>query len=202
MILFKGLVSGTIGAIMFIIFLFILDIGVTFSITAGVVSFAATLLIFQSISVKPAELEIGTVSHEFYQNILNEGYQKLELIQSEVNQSQNPDIQKDGNEILGICNSIFKNLEENPTDVTAVRQFFTYYLDALLTIYQKYNRLVNSGLKGEEKGKLDDLVTHNLGMLKELFHTQLQRLLEDDFTDLDTELQTMKKMMEMEGIHR
>ncbi len=200
MSIFKGFLSGMIGAIMFVIFLFILDIGLLFSITASLASFAAVLLITYSLSSKHIELEIGTVSDEFYLNILNEGYKKLDLIQNEVNQSSNPVIQEDGNEIMAICGQIFQNLEENPTDVTSIRQFFTYYLDALLTIFQKYNGLVRNGLKGEEKGKLDELVTHNLVMLKELFHSQLKKLLEDDFMDLDTELQTLKKMIEMEGI--
>ena len=52
MSLINGMVSGVIGAIIFIIFLFILDIGMVVSILAGIISFAATLLIFHSLTSK------------------------------------------------------------------------------------------------------------------------------------------------------
>lgn len=200
MSLIKGMVSGVIGAIIFIIFLFILDIGVMVSILAGIISFAATLLIFHSLSSKTVELELQYVHDEYYQNILNEGYEKLKYIQSEVGNIKNQGIQKDGNEILEICGSIFKNLEENPTDIKAIRQFFTYYLDAMLTIFQKYNQIAKSGIKGEKQDEINVQMTQNLGMVKELLHSKLRKLFEDDFMDLDTELQTLNKMMEMEGI--
>ena len=196
----NGMVSGVIGAIIFIIFLFILDIGMVVSILAGIISFAATLLIFHSLTSKSIELEIESVHDEYYQNILNEGYEKLKLIQTEVDNITNQGIQKDGNEIIEICGSIFKNLEENPTDIVAIRQFFTYYLDAMLTIFQKYNQISKSGMKGDKQDEINHQMTQNLGMVKELLHSKLRKLFEDDFMDLDIELQTLNKMMEMEGI--
>ena len=200
MSLIKGMVSGVIGAIIFIIFLFILDIGMVVSILAGIVSFAATLLIFHSLTSKTIEMEMDSVHDEYYQTILNEGYEKIKSIQSEVNNIKNQGIQKDGMEILEISGSIFKTLEENPTDIKVIRQFFTYYLDAVLTIFQKYNQIANSGMKGDKKVQLDEQMTENLGLVKELLHSKLKKLLEDDFMDLDIELQTLNKMMEMEGI--
>jgi 5-bromo-4-chloroindolyl phosphate hydrolysis protein len=103
-------------------------------------------------------------------------------------------------EILEICESIFKNLEEKPQDLKVIRQFFTYYIDAILTIFQKYNAIANSGLTGDKKGQIDKQMTENLAMVKELFQSKLKKLLENDFIDLDVELQTLNKMMEMEGI--
>lgn len=200
MSLIKGTVAGVIGAIVFLIFLFFLDIGVMVSIIAGIISFAATLLIFHSLSSKTIELEIESVHDEYYQNILKEGYEKLQNIQSEVDYIENQAVQKDGIEIIEICGSIYKNLEENPADVKAIRQFFTYYLDALLTIFQKYNQISKSKVKEEKQNQIDERMTQNLGLVKELLHSQLKKLLEDDFMDLDTELQTLTKMMEMEGI--
>ena len=200
MSLINGMVSGVIGAIIFIIFLFILDIGMVVSILAGIISFAATLLIFHSLTSKTIELEMESVHDEYYQTILNEGYEKIKLIQSEVGNIKNQGIQKDGIEILEICGSIFKTLEESPTDIKVIRQFFTYYLDALLTIFQKYNQIAKSGMKGEKQVQIHEQMTQNLGLVKELLHSKLKKLLEDDFMDLDTELQTLNKMMEMEGI--
>ena len=70
MSLINGMVSGVIGAIIFIIFLFILDIGMVVSILAGIISFAATLLIFHSLTSKSIELEIESVHDEYYQTDL------------------------------------------------------------------------------------------------------------------------------------
>ena len=55
-------------------------------------------------------------------------------------------------------------------------------------------------MKGEKQDQIHEQMTQNLGLVKELLHSQLKKLLEDDFMDLDTELQTLNKMMEMEGI--
>ena len=45
-------------------------------------------------------MEIDSVHDEFYQNILNEGYEKLQSIKAEVKNIKNQDIQNDGMEIL------------------------------------------------------------------------------------------------------
>ena len=200
MSLINGMVSGVIGAIIFIIFLFILDIGMVVSILAGIISFAATLLIFHSLILKRSNWNCNLFMMNIIKNTLHEGYEKLKSIQTEVNNIKNQVIQNDGIEILEICESIFKNLEENPTDIKVIRQFFTYYLDALLTIFQKYNQIAKSGMKGEKENQINEQMTQNLGMVKELLHSKLRKLFEDDFMDLDTELQTLNKMMEMEGI--
>ena len=61
MSLFKGIISGITGAIFFLIFLFVLDIGFMVSIMAGIVSFAAILLIFSSLSSKTIEIEVDVL---------------------------------------------------------------------------------------------------------------------------------------------
>ena len=52
-------------------------------------------------------MEIDSVHDEYYQNILDEGYEKLQSIKGEVKNIKNQDIQKDGMEILETCENHF-----------------------------------------------------------------------------------------------
>ena len=81
-----------------------------------------------------------------------------------------------------------------------IRQFFTYYLDALLTILQKYNQIARNRIKGNDIVEMEDRVKQNLELLQDLFTSTWNKLLEDDFINLDIELQTLQKMLKSEGV--
>ena len=84
----------------------------------------------------------------------------------------------------------------------AVRQFFTYYLDALLNILRKSNQISINGLKSDELARIHVQMNQHLDSLKKIFEDKLNKLLEDDFMDLDIELQMLNKMMKAEGIEQ
>ena len=84
----------------------------------------------------------------------------------------------------------------------AVRQFFTYYLDALLNILRKSNQISKNGLKSDELARIHAQINQHLDSLKKIFEDKLNKLLEDDFMDLDIELQMLNKMMKAEGIEQ
>ncbi|RDW20006.1 hypothetical protein CWR48_06775 [Oceanobacillus arenosus] len=198
--LIKGVISGAIGAILFILFLFVLDAGTIISIIIGIISFLATLLIFHSLTSKTVEEETQLATSSFYLNILNEGHAKLATIKNEVTNIQKDSIRTQANELLRICDQIFKELEENLQDIQTVRQFFTYYLDALHTILKKYNQISRNELRGNDIEKMEERVAQNLELLHDLFISIRNKLLEDDVIDLDIELQTLQKMLKSEGV--
>jgi 5-bromo-4-chloroindolyl phosphate hydrolysis protein len=202
MTLLKGILSGSIGAIVFITFLFVINIGFLVSAIAGFVSFGATLLIFNSLSQSNTTIEVQSASDQFYRNALKEGYQKVDEIRLEVQKINDLKMKEQGEELIEICDKIFRKLEEDPKDMKAVRQFFTYYLDALLNILQKSNQISNNGLKGDEVARIHAQINQHLDSLKKIFEDKLNKLLEDDFMDLDIELQMLNKMMKAEGIEQ
>jgi 5-bromo-4-chloroindolyl phosphate hydrolysis protein len=200
MSLLKGMLSGIIGAIVFITFLFVINTGFLISGIAGFISFGAALLIFHSLSQPNTSIDVQTTSDEFYQNTLEEGYQKVEKIRLEVQKINDLKMKSQGEELVEICDKILQKLKEDPKDMKAVRQFFTYYLDALLNILQKSNQISKNGLKGEEVTRIHIQMNQHLDSLKKIFEDKLNKLLEDDFMDLDIELQMLNKMMKAEGI--
>ena len=134
-----------------------------------------------------------SVHDEYYQTILNEGYEKIKLIQFEVGNIKNQGIQKAGIEILEICGSIFKALEESPTDIKVIRQFFTYYLRCIaLRFFKSITKLPKAEMKGEKQVQIHEQMTQNLGLVKELLHSKLKKLLEDDFIGLGYRITNLK----------
>jgi len=103
------------------------------------------------------------------------------------------------NGILKVADSadrIFQNFQKDPKDIKAARQFITYYLDAVINVVGQYSSLPESapGKKDYEKKLLDLLTTASAS-----FEKQLERLYEDDYLNLDTEMTVLEKALKSDG---
>jgi hypothetical protein len=67
---------------------------------------------------------------------------------------------------------------------------------------RKSNQISKNGLKSDELARIHIQMNQHLDSLKKIFEDKLNKLLEDDFMDLDIELQMLNKMMKAEGIEQ
>lgn len=198
----KGIISGVIGAVAFATFLFVVNASPLLSIIVGGVCYGASFLVLRSLFSGNTEIEIDSVSEEFYRSTIKEGRKKFTLIKNEIENINDVQIRRQGNEIIDMLNKIFAALEEDPKDVKIIRDFFTYYLDVLVKILQKFNQITKNSTKNDIYNKAYTQMSENLNMLNKFFDSVLHKLMEDEFTDLDVELQTLNKMLKVEGIEK
>ena len=156
MSLLKGILSGSIEAIVFITFLFVINTGFSDFCNCWICIVWCNSINFQFFSHSNMSIEVQTTSDEFYRSALKEGYQKVVEIRLEVQKINDLKMKNQGEELVEICDKIFRKLEEDPKDMKAVRQFFTYYLDALLNILRKSNQISKNGLKSDELTRIHD----------------------------------------------
>jgi 5-bromo-4-chloroindolyl phosphate hydrolysis protein len=186
-----GLLSGILGAVLFVIFLFIFDVGVIPSLVIGGVGFGAGFLIFMR--KKPEILAAET-------NSLEEGTKKLAEIRRLEKQIQKATMVSKVKEIDISIGKILSKIQKDPSKLKQAHQFLNYYLDATLKILNKYVELSAQNL--HDQTILDSLkkVEDMLQDIKDAFDKFLVKLLSDDVLNLDTELSLLGQTIKMEGL--
>ena len=103
-------------------------------------------------------------------------------------------------DIVLLAERIVEDLKKDPKDIRVARRFLDYYLDATVTVVQRYAELIRRGGSSSDVrqvlGKFDAL----LDTIESTFEKQLNRLLRDDALDLDADITVLKQMMDSEGL--
>ncbi len=196
----KEILAGIIGGITFIIFLILLKINFIWAICTGVGGYLGTILLFPTKKSLEVELNLQGVSMEDVQRIISEGNQKIKTIRFYSIKINNSNVRKKIEEICSVADKIIEDLRVDPKDVKAARKFFTYYLDATTRIIQRYVELSGHGLNSAELIKALQKVEDLLDTIKQTFESQLEKLLEDDLFDLETELKLLENTIKSEGL--
>lgn len=91
---------------------------------------------------------------------------------------------------------MFRSIENDPRDLTAARKFLSVYLqgarNATARFADLYARNRDAGARAEYVALLDDLEAN--------FSAQTQRLLQDDRSDLNIEIEVLRERLAREGV--
>ncbi len=91
---------------------------------------------------------------------------------------------------------MFRTIEDDPRDLTASRKYLSVYLigarDATVRFADIYARSKNAEARSEYEALLDDLETN--------FTAQTQKLLNDDRSDLNVEIEVLRERLAREGV--
>lgn len=131
---------------------------------------------------------------------LAEGKRKLGEIRSFEKEIKSAPITVKLQSICLIVEKILAEVTRDPGDLKAARQFLTYYLDATITILNKYVKLSAQNVSDSAIQNSLNRVETMLDTINTAFEKQLTRLLSNDVMDLDTELSLLEKTINMEGL--
>jgi 5-bromo-4-chloroindolyl phosphate hydrolysis protein len=190
-----GLLSGILAAAMFLVFLFIVDLGLVLSILVAAVAYAVGF--FFLFKVKKPEIIAGEST---LRAALQEGARKLAQIQALEKQIRKSSMISQIKDIEGIIGKILAKVERDPSRLQLAHQFLTYYLDSTINILNKYVELSAQNVEDEDIKKSLTKVETMLQTIRDAFDKQLGRLLSDDAMDLDAELATLEQTIKMEGL--
>ena len=189
-----GLLSGVLGAAVFAVFYFLLDIGLVLSLVFSIVAFIGGLFLFQRRRAEVIEKENDL------RNSLDAGDKKHSEIRALQRKIRKPAVLSKLKEIDEVVERILVGIKKDPAKLRNARQFLDYYLDATLKILTKYVDISSQNVRDPGIQASLARVEGMLGTLKDAFEAQLAKLLSNDVMDLDSALQTLKQAIEMEGL--
>ena len=92
---------------------------------------------------------------------------------------------------------MMRTVEEDPRDITAARKYLSVYLqgarDATVKFVDLYGRTRDKQVRADYVTLLDDLETN--------FAAKTEKLLQDDRSDLDIEIEVLRERLQRDGIH-
>lgn len=185
------------GAVCIICLLFRLPFLASLLIGIGV--FAARMWLFPP-KDKGAELVSPGITRAELDAVLTEGAAKVRAIRNAGRLSDKYEIRQEIKGIAQIADAIFADFKRDPKDIKAVRRFLTYYLDATQKIVLKYRELSAGYGKNQETMEILARVEKTLPLIRATYEKILQKTLEDDFLDLDVELQVLETTIKTEGV--
>jgi len=93
--------------------------------------------------------------------------------------------------------AMFRTVEQDPRDLTAARRYLGVYLlgarDATVKFADLYSRTRDQKARADYEALLDDL--------EKEFAARTEKLLLDDRTNLDIEIEVLRERLEREGVH-
>lgn len=93
--------------------------------------------------------------------------------------------------------AMFRTVEQDPRDLTAARRYLGVYLlgarDATVKFADLYSRSRDAKARSDYEALLNDL--------EKEFAARTEKLLLDDRTDLDIEIEVLRERLEREGVH-
>jgi len=144
--------------------------------------------------------ETDDLELQVLQRTIEEGFAKIQTYDQIVPSMRDSEIRSEMRIVSREAHVLFEELYESPRDVKKVRDFFTFYLDSLLSISEKYADLERRGAQVQLDTK-NQLIS-NLKMIGQKLKQQQTLLLEGDTVDLERELLTIEKVLTQETEQR
>ncbi|KOP29539.1 5-bromo-4-chloroindolyl phosphate hydrolase [Exiguobacterium sp. BMC-KP] len=144
--------------------------------------------------------ETDDLELQVLQRTIEEGFAKIQTYDQIVPSIRDSEIRSEMRIVSREAHVLFEELYESPRDVKKVRDFFTFYLDSLLSISEKYADLERRGAQVQLDTK-NQLIS-NLKMIGQKLKQQQTLLLEGDTVDLERELLTIEKVLTQETEQR
>ncbi|MEX0969662.1 MAG: 5-bromo-4-chloroindolyl phosphate hydrolysis family protein [Paracoccaceae bacterium] len=92
---------------------------------------------------------------------------------------------------------MFRVVEDDPRDLAAARKFMTVYLAGARDATVKYADLARRGTNAQARSDFEAL----LGDLEQSFESQRKKLLEDNRSDLNVEIEVLRERLQREGVN-
>lgn len=100
-------------------------------------------------------------------------------------------------EFAKVAREMFRQVEQDPRDLTAARKYLGVYLegarDATAKFVELYSKTKDSQARLDYATLLQDLETN--------FAQRTEKLMESDRTDLDVEIEVLRDRLAREGVH-
>lgn len=143
----------------------------------------------------------GTVGMNDYQTdrvarAVDEAEKHLGAMKEAIRRAQTPALDRRVSDFVETARDMFRVVEEDPGDLTSARRYLGVYLlgarDATVQFSDLYARSKNEDARSDYETLLDDLESS--------FTSKTQKLLQNDKSMLDVEIEVLRERLEREGV--
>jgi hypothetical protein len=195
-----GLLAGLVGGAIFLTLLLLLNVPLFWALLGGAAATGAGFLLFGGRRKGQILLPGSGVDRQLADEALRDGRGRVEELRRAIARIPDKSVRARAEAIAEVADRILEDIRKDPKDVRPARQFFSYYLDATVRVLGKYVELRSHGESSDAVRSSLRRVEDNLELIRSAFEKQLDRLLEDDVLDLDTEIALLEKTIKMEGL--
>lgn len=139
---------------------------------------------------------IGVTSEEVLE-ILNEADNKIQAIEAARARIHNVELKDRLRNIITGVREIMGIVEEDPRDLRRARKFLRTYLDGAQRVTEGY---ADSHKYGQESSELESNFRNVLTTIETVIGEQKQKLLENNLTELDVQIEVLQLQLEKEGV--
>lgn len=101
-----------------------------------------------------------------------------------------------------IAGNMLKYLQKNPHKILQAQKFVDYYQDRAVMFIDKYQELEETNLETSEFAAMKDRLRRSLGDVEAAYNDQFRKLLQDQFSDIQAEMEVVHQSLDMDGISR
>ncbi len=194
----RYILSIICGAAAFALFYSVFEIGILISLLAGAGGLLGSFLVTASQQIDPRIEEIArkhNIDTGTLRKVVRNGRNRIRKMKKLALEAENEQVKTKIEKIYMVTEKIYEDFESDPKDMRVARQFINYYLDTTIRIIEQYIAL--SKQENDENKKILKKAESVLDLIAKNFENQLQKLYEDDFLDLDTEVEVLEKSMKL-----
>lgn len=194
---YKAIGAGVVGIAIFIGALLGAKITLFSSLLLGVAAGVGAVLTygtdpFRSAPDMPA---VGVTSEEVIE-ILDEADQKILAIEAARDRIHNVEMKDRLKNIVKGVREITDIVEDDPRDLRRARKFLRTYLDGAQRVTEGYADTHKYG----DNGELEDNFRNVLQTIETVIEEQKGKLLENNLTELDVQIEVLQMQLEKEGV--
>ena len=197
-----GILSGVAGGAFFLVFFFLIQMNLVFSLLLGMAGFGGAYIFIYAFRPKDRmEFNLGEgITPELIATTMKEGNEKIRILGEYAQKIKDPTVSARIYRIIEIIKKIFENFKKDPKDIRSARQFLSYYLDTCIKIVRKYIDLSSQNVSSPEIAATLTRAENMLDSIEKAFEKQQARLLRDDVMDLDVEIETLERTFSAEDL--
>lgn len=171
--------------------------GIIVSILLGIAAFVGFYLYygFDPAREKPGVATIGITSEEVL-DLLEEAEARIAGIEEARANIHNQELKDRLRRIVKQTRNILTTIEEDPRDARRARKFLKVYLDGAQQVTSGYAR----SHKQIESAELDENFRRVLTTIESVIADQQKKLLENNATELDVQIEVLQMQLEKEGV--
>lgn len=194
----------TAGSVLLAVLLFAaLYLGMSFPvILSGALSVGLYfgLYLFLRPSSKIGRIEVDEMQGgELSLELMQEAERDMRSIEHLLPQVQDAGVRADVQGLEKTGRQILDYLTQHPDRIESAHRFADYYLDLAQKLVSKYVELQRSAGGGSQVDEVLSQTRDALGLLNGAFRKQLERLMEGDLMEVETDIRVLRETLRMEG---
>lgn len=196
----RSLLAGAAASLFFL--LLFLGLGWSFpvSLLFAVLLFAAVWLITKpERKGKNAGWQPDDQEKELLRS-MKEARKDFESIRRSMGRIRDGQLRQQTEEMCRAAGNVLAYLEKHPEKISAARRFIDYYQDTASTLLARYVELESAGLSESQTQVLTESMKRAAAALTDAFQKQLGKMVENEVTDMETDVAVLEQMMRMEGL--